>query len=252
MAQTAINVDGGQPQPDGSGHNAFQAVSKVLSHVRRDINTIENKIEVHDGGWDSLQEWLAAGASVPVFFGHTRTLSNFVLPNMDSGLKTPPPPPAPIWNAGFSRSTLYRSLLLSNSLRTILLQDFGFGILMGSVGTMCNLCFRFEAYTQPGFFVDTSLLATHGKFSHFFLKTASAMSEATNQFKFFPSFLILGYLGYAIGRWRNFFICALTIQSHLHDIALGVGSAIVDPSDPRAHRAAFNVYRYLNLSHLLC
>jgi hypothetical protein len=46
--------------------------------------------------------------------------------------------------------------------------------------------------------------------------------------KFFPIFLLIGYLKWAVGRWGNFVELGYSIQGRIHDIGLLV-SDMADP-----------------------
>ena len=66
--------------------------------------------------------------------------------------------------------------------------------------------------------------------------------------KFFPIFLLIGYVGYAVQRHRNFQDCLQIIWGRYVEIAHHVGSAVQNPEDPEAQENLFQIYRYLTVA----
>jgi len=85
-------------------------------------------------------------------------------------------------------------------------------------------------------------------------QTGLKLEALITAFKFFPSFLALGYVGYAISRWRDFQMMCYTIQGKLQTVACIVGGSMGSIKEDRMEEAkvlAFKIYRYLQTMHIL-
>lgn len=64
-------------------------------------------------------------------------------------------------------------------------------------------------------------------------------------------FLLVNYISFVVGRWREFMVNCHTIQARLHDIALICGGSVKTPVQPQTRRKLFKIYRYLSIIHAL-
>jgi len=71
-------------------------------------------------------------------------------------------------------------------------------------------------------------------------------------YKFLPIFLLLGYMGFLVNRWRMFLATCHSIQGRIHDIGLLCGSVPTIPVKEASKEKIWNIYRYLNVVHILC
>ena len=61
----------------------------------------------------------------------------------------------------------------------------------------------------------------------------------------------MGYVVYAVGRWRGFQEMGYNLLGAINNTALLVGSAIKDPVCEASKQLAYRVYRYLTVAHIL-
>ena len=76
------------------------------------------------------------------------------------------------------------------------------------------------------------------------------MGNLTSNFLFFPTFLSIGFLGFAVNRWLSFQATEYCLQGRTQDIGLMIGGAVVDPKSGSSRELTFRLYRYLNLVHM--
>jgi len=77
------------------------------------------------------------------------------------------------------------------------------------------------------------------------------MTATYDDYKFFPIFLLVGYTGYLVNKFKDWMVNCHTVQARIHDIGVLVGGAIMTPDEPAAREKVFEVYRLLNLIHVL-
>lgn len=90
-----------------------------------------------------------------------------------------------------------------------------------------------------------------GTYSAYFSELQRSFSEIVDSFKFFPNFLLIGYLAYTVGRWRGFMWLGLTVQGKMHNMGVILGGSFCQPETREARELAFRLYRYLTLCHVL-
>ena len=60
------------------------------------------------------------------------------------------------------------------------------------------------------------------------LKYLQALEKVVDKvyedYKFFPMFLLIGYLGFAVAKWRDTMVNSHTIQGRIHDLGLIIGA----------------------------
>lgn len=83
-------------------------------------------------------------------------------------------------------------------------------------------------------------------------QVGSSASEISSNYKFYPVFLLVGYITFVVARWREFMVNCHIIQGRLHDTALLIGGAMKSPVSLEDRRKLFKIYRLLNLIHALC
>eukprot|EP00930_Biecheleria_cincta_P039858 TRINITY_DN27358_c0_g1_i1.p1 TRINITY_DN27358_c0_g1~~TRINITY_DN27358_c0_g1_i1.p1 ORF type:complete len:878 (+),score=132.75 TRINITY_DN27358_c0_g1_i1:97-2730(+) len=222
--------------------------------VRDSIIDIEQTLEHRGGDFSSAYkknlEFAEAYQSAPVAIQHVRSFSVFCRSNVDPHFQRPRNYPATLWVAGHSRVTLYLFFVCSGAMLKVVLCCLAFSLISGSISSACWLVLRHEVYQMDDAKFAAGLATPDGTLSRSFAASARAFDSFTNNFKFFPAFLILGYVGFTISRWRDFLNIGYSIQGRIHDVSLMVGGAIADPSSEACKRLAFNVYRYLTVVHL--
>jgi hypothetical protein len=193
-----------------------------------------------------------AATDEPHFLCHVRSFENFTRSNLDTNLMLPPSAASHRWMGGFDRQAIYRYVFSTDAFVPVMFQTAGIGLISSALGSLFYLLLYHEVYKYD----DTAFRAGHtltgeDSIAYVIATTAAATRDITNSFKFFPSFLLIGYVGYTVSRWRDFQNANLCIQGALHNVSAMVGSSFKRPDDPDTQQFLFRIYRYLNLLHLL-
>ena len=191
---------------------------------------------------DAYRKFVIALRSEPCFCKHRRELSNFVRSNTDPLIQRPPQYPTERYVNNLNRIDMYRYLFLFQ-LRDVFKRTVAFGLLVSSVSTALHLLLERERFDALG---------VEPVFATFLAAARTTIGDAQDNFKFYPIFLLQGYVGYAVVRWREFVKIGYSIQGRIHDVALICGGAIANPHERASRELAFKLYRYLNLAHFLC
>eukprot|EP00277_Geminigera_cryophila_P024202 CAMPEP_0179462078 /NCGR_PEP_ID=MMETSP0799-20121207/44575_1 /TAXON_ID=46947 /ORGANISM="Geminigera cryophila, Strain CCMP2564" /LENGTH=923 /DNA_ID=CAMNT_0021264863 /DNA_START=81 /DNA_END=2854 /DNA_ORIENTATION=- len=193
---------------------------------------------------------------VPCIFKHIRTYENFILPNVDASLGLPPAGGNDRWASTLARSALYPYLFFSSGdgLKSVLLTGVAFGFFTGALSTLFYLIVRWQTFQLDVVaFQGGHPTRMEGTFMQIIEKCSGQISGLINAFLLLPSFLLLGYLGYAVSRWRGFQDLSFWILGSLNSTALVVGSSTNDGAHSHASkRLTYRVYRYLTVTHILC
>jgi len=72
-------------------------------------------------------------------------------------------------------------------------------------------------------------------------------AKVIDAFKFFPTFLLTGYLAYFVTRWRTFLELAFTVRGALEDVGVFIGGAVINSESEVAKEFLYRMYRYLML-----
>mmetsp|Transcript_28849 Transcript_28849/g.88450 ORF Transcript_28849/g.88450 Transcript_28849/m.88450 type:complete len:696 (-) Transcript_28849:628-2715(-) len=246
-----IEAQGGRPHPPApsigsSARNSQGGIFAPSALVKRAMAVAR----VGDQSDRERRAFAAALVHPPNFLSHVRTYSNFAKSNRDSTLVRPPSYASERWIGSMKRSTVYLYIANSDVYIPQCLQSLGLALLSGAAGSLLYLILRWEAYRMDDVaFRQNQAVAGEDVI----MRHAGAIQDITDSFKFYPSFLLMGYLGYSIGRWRQFLNYGYSIQGRIHDIALLTGGSLLSPgADENSRRFAYRIYRYLNLVHLLC
>lgn len=238
------------------------AVASIIADVRNHdssqavLHVAKSKMEVVEAmispEYAKRNAFLEAHRSPPIAIQHVRTLSGFCQSNVDPAMQRPPNYAAARADTSATRTAMILYFFCSGAMLKMFVQCFCFALLSSSLGTIFWIMLKYEAYhVDPHAFSEGAHATQIGTFGHSFSSSASAFNSVTSSFKFFPSFLMLGYVGFTVNRWRSFLNLGYSIQGRIHDVSLMVGGGIVDPSDMKCRQLAFNVYRYLVLVHIL-
>jgi len=184
-----------------------------------------------------------------------RTETNFCRNNADPGLVLPLPY-EPEYEPVFPQSVVMpvTGFLLVNTLEqvfspqacTIVLGSLGWALLCSSVSTVIVLAIRYEEACGARGFSDPDSI-------YFWVESmATASGKMLADYRFFPIFLIVGYIAFVVERWREWFANCHVMQGRLHDIAILLGACVgPNPSFP-VRKRLFKIYRYLNALQALC
>jgi len=121
------------------------------------------------------------------------------------------------------------------------------------MGTMYYMAIRYETYEYDEVAWAAGGMATDSRaiFTASMDVLSTRMSAISNSFLFFPSFLSIGFVGFAVSRWQSFQANGYTIQGRVQDVGMLVSGAVIDPTNRPTQQLIFHIYRYLNLAHVL-
>ena len=88
-------------------------------------------------------------------------------------------------------------------------------------------------------------------FLHSFGNVYPSVYFQQEDYDFYPVFLLVGYIGYVVERWRLFMRNCHETQAKIHDVALLCGGSILGSPTTKIRRKLYRIYRYLNLIHAL-
>ena len=219
-------------------------------HVRNEPSIWTSMWAKHAGNYHKRVEFTTHLHSVPQALSHRRTFKNFARSNVDESWLLPPAKGEVRWSASLERTTLYPYLIVSDGdgLKPVLMRALALGFFSGAGATYFYLLIRWETYRlDPIAFAQNNPASHGGSYSMLVSETGKKISALVTAFKFFPSFLALGYVGYAIQRWRSFQSACYSIQGALCNVALMVGGSLTSPHDEASKQLAFRVYRYLQV-----
>ena len=129
----------------------------------------------------------------------------------------------------------------------------GLGLFSGAASTFFYQLVRWETFkTDPLAFVEGNPTRAPGSFLHTLESSGLKVSSLIGAYAFFPTFLQMGYVVYAVGRWRGFQETGFYIIGKLNNTALLVGSAVKDRHCVAAKHLCYRVWRYLTVVHILC
>jgi len=149
---------------------------------------------------------------------------------------------------GYDVASSYRFLLQVENLTMMVVLPAGMGLISGAVGSLLSLMIAYEhdvARALAGADAIPALTASQS----FVKSTKDAMSELTNSFKFFPIFMLIGFLAYAVERWARMLATAMAIKDALSSAGLIIGGNLQLTHEKHTWQLAFDLYRYLNVAH---
>jgi hypothetical protein len=195
--------------------------------------------------------------AVPRALTYKRTYDNFIKASTDADIIFPPKFGDERWIADLKRGSLYPYLFFSagrTGLRSTLMMSVAFGLLSGSLASLFFLLVKWDTYKyDPTAFANNRPSTMEGNFMTTVIQeTGSKFQTMIGTFAFLPAFLMLGYLGYTVGRWRHIFELTLLIQGGVVIPSQVISGAILDHHKEESRQLAWRVYRYLNVAHILC
>ena len=174
-----------------------------------------------------------------VTLSHIRTEENFIKNNVDPTLEAPPNPGPEVVVLPLDRLKLFGALLSTYHVWAVAISSLGWAVISGGLATLIWLRYAYaEHVNNTGIALDLDAYS------------ASAGSLYSD-FVFFPTFLLIGYLGYIVAKYRDWLVNCHATQGKIHNLAITLGGAVTNPEDPQTRKALFRIYRYLTLSHFL-
>jgi hypothetical protein len=230
---------------------AAQSYSSVLNRQQSFAAKLSKSFK---GNYHTRESFLNGLEDVPRCLTHVRTLKSFVALNTDAACKDVPTGGDDRWIAELNRASLMPYLFLSASdgMLPVLIDCLALSFVSGSVATYFYLVVYHQTFQKDfhAFELGTPWMDQAG-FYQTITNSNSAFRSLIDAFKFFPSFLQIGFLGYAVNRWRLHQEATYNLMGALHNAALVVGSSITAPNSTECKHLAFQVYRYLTTVHIL-
>ena len=230
-----------------------QAADAHSCVVRKEsfINTFSKKMK---GNYDTRQEFVNICDDIPRSLTHVRTYQSFVAKNGMEGFKDPPDGGADRWIAQLNRASLLPYLFLSSSdgMLPVIIDCIGLSFISGCIATYFYLVVNHQTFQMDfqAFSNNTPWTAEAGFYANI-KHSREAFTSLIDAFKFFPSFLQIGFLGYAVSRWRSNQETSYNICGALHSTALVIGSSLTNPESDECKMLAFRVHRYFTAVHIL-
>lgn len=175
-----------------------------------------------------------------VFFSHIRSERNFMQSNTEAH-ERPPKALAPCRERMMVKHWSPFRIL---GMGAIFDYALGLALVSGSLGSLIIVFHNYAAYTE--------VRGDGGNMRMYIEGLGVVASELINNFKFFPVFLLFGYLGYSVTLWRRFVEQGTLIQGRIHDVCIMVGGAVIEPSDNDTRKLLYRIYRYVTVAHFLC
>ena len=124
-------------------------------------------------------------------------------------------------------------------------------LLSGAASTLMYLLVRWDTYAvDPVAWAAGKPTDKPLSISYQLEQLRGHMGNLASNFLFFPTFLSIGFLGFAVNRWLSFQATEYCLQGRTQDIGLMIGGAVVDPKSGSSRELTFRLYRYLNLVHM--
>lgn len=179
------------------------------------------------------------------FLSHTRDVFNFMSDSNPDLMLPPKPTQAEAIVLTFSRSGLYRFFFSTHPIPFIIVSSIGIACMSGALATWLWIYKSGIEYR-----IESGLSASASSKS--LDSAAVALQSVYGNFQFFPTFMVIGYLGFVVAKWQKWLRICHAIQGKSQSIALMVGSHITDPSDAATRFALFHIWRYLSLVNFVC
>jgi len=140
----------------------------------------------------------------------------------------------------FNRMFLWTLLVASVDIRDVVAQTAGYSLLVGSFASYLWSMQTFMEWED----VRYGTAPQHLLYTNVIEPLAAAAAGLASDFRFFPTFAVIGLLGFFVKRWRNFIFAAWRIEGRFKDLSIAIGSSVKDPDDPATKRFLFTYYRY--------
>lgn len=184
--------------------------------------------------------FIKASTSSFVFFSHIRTEKNFMRTNSEEHVR----PPKALVPCRERMKVKHWSSFRILGMGAIFDYSLGLAFISGSLGSLIIVFYNYAEFTDS--------YGDNGNMRIYIDGLGVVASELINNFKFFPVFLLFGYLGYSVTLWRRFVEQGTLIQGRIHDICIMVGGAVIDPNDSDTRKILYRIYRYVTVAHFLC
>jgi len=256
IAQAAASPPPSPPEPRNSGvdvlsdavNSGVNTLSKTFTSTKDVAQKVTVQVETA-----KVREWKnfeAARRSVPKFITHVRTFENWMRPNGHPQLAHPVEGPCDVLVMGNSQLTSWIYVLTSSTYLYYIMMSAGYGLLSGFFGTLMYIVVRQETFQfDAEAWASGKMSTVAGTFGSSMENITETLDDMQVAFAFLPSFLLFGFVGFAVDRWRSYQMNCYSIQGRVQDVGMLVAGSVIDPANPAAQRLVYNIYRYLNLVH---
>ena len=223
----------------------YESVYNPIIWLKTSMRTMASPTKTHD----ELQKEMDMSRA---FVNTVRTEENFIRNNADPHIVFPSPYISeyepklqdsiilPV--TGFLRTG---SQWFSASRFSILLGSIGWAFVCSAVSTVFYLAVEYEKKCS-------NFLEDEEAIQNWVSSVGESCQWILSDYRFFPIFLIVGYISFVVQRWREWMVNCHSIQGRLNDIAMLIGGCVGPNPDKVVRKKLFKIYRYLNVIHALC
>jgi Bestrophin, RFP-TM, chloride channel len=210
----------------------------------------DHEMGSHDG--DKVNaNWTEEEKQESAFVLTQRTTSNFIKNNIDPTMALPLKYPAeytprrvdntvlPV--SGFFFADLWDLAVACNLLISVFLGSAGWAM----------ICSAFSSFLWILVDYERTCIKDESYVEQWINDVGQSLTDIRDDYDFYPVFLLIGYTGYVVMRWREFMVNCHECQNKIHDVALLCGGACNAPPNKRIRRKLYRIYRYLNVVHAL-
>jgi hypothetical protein len=241
----------------------FKVFKRIVGKVRLAIDTTidglsssfrlrkDHETDSHDGDSFNANSMTEEEKEDSAFVLTQRTTSNFIKNNVDPTMALPLKYPAeytprrvdntvlPV--SGFFFADLWD---LAGSCNLLI------SVYLGSAG-WAMICSAFSSFLWILVDYERTCIKDKSFIEEWINDAGQSLTDIRDDYDFYPVFLLIGYTGYVVMRWREFMVNCHECQNKIHDVALLCGGAFNAPPNKRIRKKLYRIYRYLNVVHAL-
>jgi len=183
-----------------------------------------------------------------------RSQQNFLKNNDDISILFPSeylPEYVPL-SAGYNVSQswqIMKSILNSKEAFELITVAAGSSFLSSGLSSIVAMVYQYERAFNTNCSLDTDVEGVH--YTEWIESNGIALKTTIDGYKFLPIFLLLGYMGFLVQRWRTFMLTCHSIQGRMNDIGVLCGGEPSVPIQEADKIKLWNIYRLLNVIHIL-
>jgi hypothetical protein len=189
--------------------------------------------------------------SETAFVTTLRTEKNFIKDTSDKTLVYPKMYPAEYIPRGVESTVLPVSGFLGEMWHLAISCNLLISVYLGSTG-WAMICSGFSSLLWIVVDYERNCVVQQSYIEDWIETVGLSLARVRNDYDFYPVFLLIGYIGYVVQRWREFMVNCHECQAKIHDVALLVGGAVVGTPNLEMRKKLYRIYRYLNVIHALC
>jgi len=122
----------------------------------------------------------------------------------------------------------------------------------GAISTVCYQLIKHETFRTDSVAWAANIPTKSAGSMHAFIDDLGDRAALLiSAYAFFPTFLQMGYVVYAVGRWRNFQATGHNALGAINSTSQHIGAALRKPLTEAGKELAYRCYRYLTTAHIL-